>query len=103
MSEATKRSYEEFQQPPVPADCDLRGFEFMPLVTTSLRGSRTWLRFRQRPDLAFCYLNLLTAAWQSLPASSLEDDDLVLADAAMCDLGRWLEVRSEVIVRVGTM
>jgi hypothetical protein len=42
-------------------------------------------------------LNLWTAAWHSRPAGSLEDDDDVLADAAMCSPERWPEIRADVM------
>ena len=42
-------------------------------------------------------LNLWTAAWHERPAGSLEDDDDVLADAAMCSPERWAKVRDQVM------
>ncbi len=38
-------------------------------------------------------LNLWTAAWHDFPAASLEDDDDVLADLAMCAPEEWSKVR----------
>ena len=50
---------------------------------------------RQRPELAFYLITLWMAAWHSHPAASLEDDDSILSNLAMCDPARWSEVRSE--------
>jgi len=50
---------------------------------------------RQRPELAFYLINLWMAAWHSRPAASLEDDDSILSNLAMCDPARWSEVRAE--------
>jgi hypothetical protein len=66
-------------------DCNLRAFEYIPLLIARLRRSRAWLTCKRRPELAFYMINLWTAAWHEVPAGSLEDDDDVLADLAMCD------------------
>ncbi|MCA0451842.1 MAG: YdaU family protein [Proteobacteria bacterium] len=83
--------------PPVPADCDLRGLPFMPLHIDRLQKSKAWLRCKRTPALAFYLLNLWMRAWQEAPASSLEDDDDVLADAAMCPPSEWATVRDEAL------
>lgn len=83
--------------PPVPADADLTDFKFMPLEVARLRRSRAWLICKRRPELAFFMLNLWSASWHERPAGSLEDDDDVLADAAMCSPERWPKVRAEVM------
>ncbi len=83
--------------PPVPPDADLTDFKFMPLEVERLRRSRAWLICKRRPELAFFMLNLWTAAWHSRPAGSLEDDDDVLADAAMCSPERWPDIRADVM------
>jgi hypothetical protein len=82
-------------EPLTPADCDLRDFPFMPLEIQRLRRSKAWLKAKRNPALAFYQINLWTAAWHDLPAGSLEDDDDVLADLAMCDVGKWPKVREE--------
>lgn len=79
--------------PPVPADADLTDFKFMPLEVARLRRSKAWLICKRRPEVAFYMLNLWTASWHERPAGSLEDDDDVLADAAMCPPDRWAKVR----------
>lgn len=83
--------------PPVPADADLTDFKFMPLEVGRLRRSKAWLICKRRPELAFYMLNLWTAAWHERPAGSLEDDDDVLADAAMCSPEKWPKVRADVL------
>ena len=83
--------------PPVPADLDLSGLEYMPLLITRLRRSKAWLRAKRRPELGFYMLNLWMAAWMECPCGSLEDDPDVLADAAMCAPEKWDEVKTEVL------
>lgn len=87
----------ELAPPPVPADADLTDFKFMPLEVARLRRSKAWLICKRRPELAFFMLNLWTAAWHERPAGSLEDDDDVLADAAMCSPERWAKVRKDAL------
>jgi len=81
--------------PPVPADADLSDFKFMPLEVARLRRSKAWLICKRKPELAFYMLNLWTASWHERPAGSLEDDDDVLADAAMCSADKWPKVRAD--------
>lgn len=88
---------EPLPAPPVPADADLTDFKFMPLEVARLRRSKAWLICKRRPELAFFMLNLWTVSWHERPAGSLEDDDDVLADAAMCSPERWAKVRAEVL------
>lgn len=82
---------------PVPAEVDLRDFPFMPLEVDRLRKSKAWLLCKRKPHLAFYLLNLWTAAWHELPAGSLEDDDDVLADRAMCPPDVWPTVRDDLM------
>lgn len=63
--------------PPVPEDCDLRDFPFMPLDVVRLRdsdlaASATDAEFR-------CAVMLWCACWHQVPAASLPDDERVLA------------------------
>ncbi|WP_354676771.1 DUF1376 domain-containing protein [Cupriavidus plantarum] len=69
----------------------------MPLEINRLRRSKSWLKAKRNPALAFYQINLWTAAWHDVPAGSLEDDDDVLADLAMCDPAKWSKVRDEVM------
>lgn len=88
---------DQLPPPPVPADADLTAFKFMPLEVQRLRRSKAWLICKRKPELAFYMLNLWTASWHELPAGSLEDDEDVLADAAMCSPEKWAKVRRDVM------
>jgi uncharacterized protein YdaU (DUF1376 family) len=76
---------------------DLRDFPFMPLYTDRLQRSKAWLLCKRDPSLAFYMMNLWMRSWHELPCGSVEDDDDVLADAAMCDLKTWLKVKDRVL------
>lgn len=78
-------------------EVDVHDFEFMPLELTRLARSKSWLAAKRNPELGFYMVNLWGRAWQEVPAGSIEDDDDVLADAAMCDPHRWLAVKGEVM------
>jgi hypothetical protein len=69
----------------------------MPLEIARLRRSRAWLLAKRTPELAFYQINLWTASWHDTPAASLEDDDDVLADLAMCDPKRWRRIKVDVM------
>jgi hypothetical protein len=88
---------DQLPPPPVPADVDLTDFQYMPLEVSRLRRSKAWLVCKRRPELAFYMLNLWTAAWHERPAGSLEDDDDVLANFAMCSPEKWPKVKTEVL------
>jgi hypothetical protein len=87
----------ELPEPLTPADCNLRDFPFMPLDIQRLRRSKAWLKAKRNPALAFYMINLWTASWHEVPAASLEDDDEVLADLAVCDLDVWEQVKADVL------
>jgi uncharacterized protein YdaU (DUF1376 family) len=76
---------------------DLRGYPFMPLHIARLQRSRAWLRCKRRPELAFYLMNLWMRAWHEVPAGSIENDDEVLADAAMCSEKLWQSIKGEVL------
>lgn len=81
--------------PLTPADCDLRGFAFMPLDVGRLVDSDTWLL--ATGDEAKACMTLWARAWHQVPASSLPNDDRVLAK--LSGAGRsWPKVR-EVALR----
>src|ERR1700744_2121165 len=83
--------------PLVPVDCDLRDFRFMPLEVERLRRSKAWLICKRQPELAFHMVNLWMASWHEMPAASLEDDDDVLADAAVCEPKPWARLRETIL------
>lgn len=69
----------------------------MPLMVSRLRRSKAWLKCKRSPQLAFYMVNLWTASWHEVPASSLEDDDDLLAELAMCTPEKWDKVREKVL------
>lgn len=78
-------------------EVDLRDFKFMPLHIERLRRSKSWLACKALPELAFYMINLWMRAWHEVPAGSIEDDDAVLADAAMCAPKQWQKVKERVL------
>ncbi|MEO0035375.1 MAG: hypothetical protein RLZZ501_1398 [Pseudomonadota bacterium] len=67
----------DIPSPPVPADCDLRDFAFMPMDVVRLRDSDFACR---ATDAAFrAGVMLWLASWHQVPAGSLPDDDCVLS------------------------
>jgi hypothetical protein len=87
----------DLPEPLTPPECDLRDFPFMPLAIQRLRRSKAWLKAKRNPALAFYMINLWTASWHDVPTGSLEDDDDVLADLAMCDPIKWDKLRVDVL------
>lgn len=83
--------------PLVSAEVDLRDFAFMPLEVVRLRRSKAWLISKRKPEIGFFMMNLWCSAWHEVPAASLEDDDDVLSDYAMCPPERWADVRRDVL------
>jgi hypothetical protein len=86
-------------EPLVPADCTMRGLDFMPLYLDRLMGSRTWARVMSVTDLNLggYLVNLWGAAFRSVPAGSLEDDDDVLRQATGCPPHLWDRVRAHLM------
>ena len=70
--------------PLTPADCDLRGLDFMPLYGVHLFGSEFNARVSDAGWRAA--VTLWWAAWNQVPAASLPNDDAALTRLA--DLGR---------------
>lgn len=87
----------ELPQPLTPVDCDLTDFPFIPLQIMRLRRSKAWLAAKRNPSLAFYMINLWTASWHEIPAASLEDDDDMLAEFAMCDPVKWDKLRVAIL------
>lgn len=88
----------ELPDPFTAPESDLRDFPWMPIVVPQLTKSKAWSICKRRPELAFYMLNLWMASWHSVPAASLEDDDDVLCDAALCDPKKWPSIR-ELVMR----
>ncbi len=67
--------------PLTPADCDLRGYEFMPLFGDRLFTSATWIG--AKPEAKIAALRLWWHSYaKEVPAASLPDDDALLSDYA---------------------
>lgn len=84
---------QDLPEPFVPADADLRGYEYMPLYGERLRTSD---HNSGCTDEAFrASINIWWSAWQQVPAASLPTNEVVLCKLA--DLGRdmkaWNRVR----------
>lgn len=82
--------------PPVLEACDLRNFPDMPLEVASLRDSA--LRRCSTGDEFKAAVLLWSASWHQVPAGSLPDDDVELADLAGIGTGKaavraWLKVK----------
>lgn len=76
---------------------DVRCLPYMPLHIERLRRSKAWLRCKRRPEMAFYLMNLWMRAWHEVPAGSIEDDDDVLSDAAMCSPEEWERLKADVL------
>lgn len=76
---------------------DVRCLPYMPLQIERLRKSKAWLRCKRKPELAFYMMNLWMRAWHEVPAGSIEDDDDVLADAAMASPQEWESLKVEIL------
>jgi hypothetical protein len=67
-------------KPLTPIDCDLRDFPFLPLDVVRLRDSD--ISALSSGDEFRCAVLLWCASWHQVPAASLPDDDVVLANLA---------------------
>ena len=85
--------------PLVPADVDLRDFQYMELDVRMLRDSR--FAAQVTGDAFRAGVLLWCASWHQVPASSLPDDDLELANLA--GYGRfikdWRKVREQALTQ----
>lgn len=78
-------------------EIDVQCLPYMPLQIERLRKSKAWLRCKRNPEIAFYMVNLWMRAWHEIPAGSIEDDDDVLADAAMCSPEKWEELKDDIL------
>lgn len=84
--------------PLIPGDVDLTDFDFMPLDVRRLLQSGFWIKAMMTdPRVAAVSVNLWAVAWHRTPASSLPNDDAVLARYAMVDLSTWFDIRDAVM------
>lgn len=86
--------------PMTPAECDLRDFQYMELDVARLRDSK----FVATPNAEAFRAGVLLwcAAWHQLPAASLPDDDVELANLAgygrmPVSVREWRKVREEAL------
>ena len=85
------------QSPLTPADCDLRGMEWMPLYGGRLFGSDF---DAHASDAEFrAGMQLWWAAWNQVPAASLPNDDVALCRLAGLgrDLKAWRKARDRAL------
>ena len=84
---------DDLPAPPVPADCDLRSFGYMPLDITRLFGSRFHAVANDAEWRAG--VTLWAKSFHQVPAASIPDDDVELCRLAELgrDLKAWLKLR----------
>jgi len=80
--------------PLVPADCDLRGLPWMPIDTVRLLDSDLFALATGEEFKAA--VALWCKAWQQVPASSLPEDDRVLAHLSGAGT-RWKKVKEQAL------
>jgi hypothetical protein len=87
-------SKSELPAPMLPPSCDLRKFPDMPLDVNRLRKSET--RVRTKPEEFRAAVMLWAAAWHEVPAASVPNDDIGLADLAGYGVAvkEWRKVRA---------
>lgn len=94
MADMTKTA--SLPEPFTPADCDLRGNDWMPLHGTKLFGSRFYSLARRDPRAGLAGIKLWWEAWMQCPAASLPSDDFDLCSLAGFgeDLKAWAKVKA---------
>jgi uncharacterized protein YdaU (DUF1376 family) len=85
----------DLPKPPLPADVDLHDFDYMPLDTARLWDSEFALL--SNPRVFKAAVLLWCKAWHQTPASSLPDNDLILAKFAACDASEWAKIRDDAL------
>lgn len=79
--------------PMTPPDCDLSGFDFMPLDVSRLLKSDTWINAASVPHLSHALISLWAEAWRQVPAASLPMNDKVQQRLSMVE-AKWPKVRA---------
>lgn len=87
----------ELPTPPIPADCDLQDFAFMPLDVARLRDSD--LASDESPEACWAAVLLWAASWHQVPAASIPDNENWIAkQAGYAQRGKiareWASVRN---------
>jgi hypothetical protein len=88
----------QLPDPLVPAEVDLRGYEWMPLFGDRLRNSETWILASAEGKVAAIHLWWNAFAHEA-PAGSLPNNDRLLADAAGYGMAvaAWKAVKDEAL------
>lgn len=83
----------ELPEPPIPDDCDLRNFRYMPLDVQRFIDSK--FATTVDPASGFFAIQLWAKAWHQLPAGSLPNDDDQLRALSGCgrDTRLWQSVK----------
>jgi hypothetical protein len=90
----------DFPPPMVPAEIDLRGYEYMPFYGDRLFKSHTWIKASAEARCAMLRLWWHAFAHEGPPAGpsgSLPDDDLLLAEYAGSNVKAWPSLRVVVL------
>lgn len=85
-------------EPLVPADVDLRSYDWFPFKHKQLTRSGWWMRASDQAKAL--NMELWCAAYEEVPAASLPDDDIALSDLVgfgRRDLAAWRAVKAEVM------
>jgi hypothetical protein len=81
---------DQLPTPPVPKECDLSGFNFMPLDCARLLDSDLFALSSGEEFKAA--VALWCKSWAQVPAGSLSDDPRVLAHLAGVPFSRWAKI-----------
>ncbi|MCC6105917.1 hypothetical protein [Acetobacter sp.] len=72
-------SFSTMPEPLTPADCDLRGYDFMPFYGVRYFRSSSYMQAAARnPRAGLAAMKLWWEAWSQVPCGSLPDDDIEL-------------------------
>lgn len=80
--------------PLVPADCDLRDFQFMPVDVHRLLTSETWIL--GTGDERAAAMTLWLASWHQVPAGSIPKDDRMLAHLSQSG-SKWKKLKAHTL------
>lgn len=88
---------DQLPSPMSPPDCDLRGYDFMPLFGHKLFGSTLYTESSAEEFRAA--IKLWWTAWNQVPAGSLPSSDQALATFADCgrDLKSWARMKARAL------
>lgn len=84
----------ESSSPLVPAECDLRNFQFMPFDVQRLLTSETWIL--GTGDERAAAITLWMESWHQIPAGSLPNNDRMLAHLSQAGT-KWKRVKAHAL------